>query len=162
MMLNKEKVLAFLPHRDPFLFIDSVESIDIDDWEIGKGVIASKNIIGGKIVAHYLPHKELDIFKGHFPGRPVLPGVIQVEMMAQASSFIIFGLLQDPFAKNELELALIAVNDAKFRKPIFPEMDLKIITTCTRYRGNIMASHCQVFHANELMSEASIMASVKF
>jgi len=162
MLLNKEKVLKFLPHRDPFLFIDSVESINVNGWSYGEKSIEQKQAIGSSVVAWFNAKPDLEIFKGHFPGKPVLPGVIQVEMMAQASSFVILAFMEQSILKGDLDLALIGVSEAKFRKPVLPGMDLKIVTSCIRFRGPIMATECKVFNNEELMSEATVLATVKF
>jgi len=89
MKLNYKDVITLLPHRDPFLFIDSVESISAPKEEIIPGAgIDLKKTIGMEIIAHYRTKADHPIFAGHFPGNPILPGVVQVEMMAQATSFV--------------------------------------------------------------------------
>ncbi|HAZ14044.1 MAG: hypothetical protein A2X86_17100 [Bdellovibrionales bacterium GWA2_49_15] len=163
MLFDLKQVMAFLPHRDPFLFVDSVESIVNDKWKWGQGVLAdNRDTLGTVITAKYFTRPDLEIFKGHFPGHPIFPGVVQVEMMAQASSFVIVLNHADPFGPTHSEMALASVSNAKFRRPILPNMDLTIKATCNRYRGQIMGCDCQVFHNGDLMSEASVLASVKF
>jgi len=160
MKLNLEQIKTFLPHRDPFLFIDRVDSIQFPPG-IDLKNIESKSLVGTQIKAAFLVKKEMEIFKGHFPGNPILPGVIQIEMMAQASSFAIIPLLKDPFS-NTLEVALLAADGAKFRKPVVPGMELEIQSVVARARGSIYSYECKIFHQNELCSETSIMASAKF
>lgn len=161
MKLNYEDVITLLPHRDPFLFIDSVESISAPKEEIIPGAgIDLKKTIGMEIIAHYRTKADHPIFAGHFPGNPILPGVVQVEMMAQATSFVIHPMLDDKGTFN-LEVALLSVSDAKFRKPIKPEMDLVIKTVCEKSRGPMLTSRCQIFHQDQLMSEATVMASIR-
>ena len=162
MKLDKEKVMQFIPHRDPFLFIDSVESIIHKDWEFGKGVIDPKNAQGGVVTAHYHAKESLEIFNGHFPGKPVLPGVIQVEMMAQASSFVMAFFHPDPFGEDTLDVALTSVSGAKFRRPVLPGMKLKITSECVKYRKPIIVCDCKVYHDDNLMSEATILASIRY
>ncbi|MBI2519413.1 MAG: beta-hydroxyacyl-ACP dehydratase [Bdellovibrio sp.] len=163
MLFDNKQVLAFLPHRDPFLFIDSVESIVCENWKWGQGVLKdNRDTLGAVVTAKYFTKPDLEIFKGHFPGRPIFPGVVQVEMMAQASSFVIVLNHPNPFEGNHSEMALASVSNAKFRRPILPNMDLTIKATCNRYRGQIMGCDCQVFCNGDLMSEASVLASVKF
>ena len=162
MLFNTEEVKKFIPHRAPFLFIDSVDSIELEGWEFGKGTVDAKNALGGVVTASFFADPALDIFRGHFPGKPVLPGVIQVEMMAQASSFVMAFFIEDPFSENTLDVALTSVNDAKFRKPVLPGMKLDIKARITRYRKPMIVTECEVYCDNQLMSHAIINASVKY
>lgn len=161
MIFNKEQIKLFLPHRDPFLFVDKVESIIILP-EVTE-IKTAKDLVGAKVIAHYFTDPNHIIFKGHFPGRPILPGVVQVEMMAQASSFVFTKLLKQSLevSKSNLEVALLSIDSAKFRKPIYPSMDLKIETECVRFRSNMMTCAGKIFHQGELMSESIAMALVK-
>jgi len=156
MLLKLDDVMSFLPHRDPFLFIDSVSEV-ISAQETPVSV---KDLTETRVVAQYRTKSDHAIFKGHFPGNPILPGVVQIEMMAQASSFICRALHTD-LSKVTLDVALVSVANAKFRKPILPEMDLVIKTVCKKMRGVMITSHCEIFHQDTLMSEASVMAVLK-
>lgn len=161
MILNADQVMQLLPHRDPFLFIDSVESISIPGRQQEAGeIFEPKDIVNAEVVAHYKTKKDHIIFKGHFPDYPIFPGVLQVEMMAQATCFIVFLLYKNPLAMK-MEVALLSVNEAKFRKPVFPEMDLKIVSVYKKTRGLIITSECKIYHNDQLMSEATFMASLK-
>lgn len=161
MFLNTDQVMQILPHRDPFLFIDSVESVTYPVRPLAPGeLIDIKEIAGAEVVAHYKTKKDHNIFKGHFPDYPILPGVVQVEMMAQATSFIVFLIHQNPM-KMKMDVALLAITEAKFRKPIFPDMDLKMVTRVCKMRGPMLTSECKIYHNDQLMSEATVMASLK-
>ncbi|EQC48957.1 putative beta-hydroxyacyl-(acyl-carrier-protein) dehydratase FabZ [Bacteriovorax sp. BSW11_IV] len=161
MLINKESVMKFLPHRDPFLFVDGVEKV-IHTKELAAGeILSAKDVVGSKVVAHYRTLKDHAIFAGHFPGNPILPGVVQVEMMAQCSSFILIDCI-DRNAEYNMDVALVSIASAKFRKPIVPEMDLVIETECTKSRGPMIENSCKIFHNGELMSEAVVLASVRF
>jgi 3-hydroxyacyl-[acyl-carrier-protein] dehydratase len=161
MILNTDQVMQILPHRDPFLFIDSVESVTIPGRTLAPGeLVELKEIQESEVVAHYHTKKDHNIFKGHFPDYPILPGVVQVEMMAQATSFIVLLLHKNP-ASMKMDVALLAITEAKFRKPIFPEMDLRIVTKCLKVRGPMITSECKIYHNDQLMSEATVMASLK-
>ena len=161
MILNSEQVQKILPHRDPFLFIDSVESVLIPGKMLEKGEFVSiKDIVDAEVVAHYRTKKDHAIFKGHFPDYPILPGVVQVEMMAQATSFIVLLLHENPFAMK-MDVALLGITEAKFRKPVLPEMDLKLVTKTLKVRGPMLTSECKLYHNDQLMSEATVMASLK-
>jgi 3-hydroxyacyl-[acyl-carrier-protein] dehydratase len=161
MLLNTEQVKKILPHRDPFLFIDSVESVSIPGQEIEKGKEYDiKELQNMEVVAHYTTKKDHNIFAGHFPDYPILPGVVQVEMMAQATSFIVLLLNKDPFSMK-MDVALLGINEARFRKPIFPDMELKIVTKTLKVRGPMITSECKLYHNDVLMSEATVLASLK-
>lgn len=162
MLMNTDQVMAFLPHRDPFLFIKSVERVELPESCQGKpGPFKPAELVGGKAVCRFDVEPTLKVLEGHFPGYPILPGVVQVEMMAQAASFLTIcssGL--DPKGAK-LDVALLGVEKAKFRKPIFPGMSLEIHAVLNRIRGPIQTYDCQIFCNGELMSESSVMASLK-
>jgi 3-hydroxyacyl-[acyl-carrier-protein] dehydratase len=161
MILNTEQVKKILPHRDPFLFIDSVESVRVPGKELAPGQILDlKEITDAEVIAHYTTKKDHAIFAGHFPDYPIFPGVTQVEMMAQATSFVVFLLCKDPY-NMKMDVALLGINEARFRKPIFPGMDLKIVTKTLKARGPMLTSECKIFHNDQLMSEVSVLASLK-
>lgn len=161
MLCQKEDVLSFLPHRDPFLFIDSVEKVWYEDREIKENeVIDLRETVGMQVLAHYRTKADHPIFAGHFPGNPILPGVVQVEMMAQATSFVIYKARPDARGK-QLEVALLGVDQTRFRKPIYPDMELVIKTICTKSRGIIMSNKCEIYHQDQLMSQTEVLASVK-
>jgi len=155
MLIDKEQVKAFLPHREPFLFIDSVESIS---GSIGP-VKDVKTLEGTEVKTKYFIGKDHPVFEGHFPGNPILPGVLQVEMMAQTAGFTIARLYPWPFKNINLKMALLKVENAKFRKPITPEMELEIVSTCRRFKKQMSTYDCQIYHKGTLMSEASLLAS---
>ncbi|MBP5296700.1 MAG: hypothetical protein J6Y94_05145 [Bacteriovoracaceae bacterium] len=161
MLLDRDQVLQILPHRDPFLFIDTVESIMVKDRPLVLGEpIDPKQMPEVSITAAYHTRADHPIFAGHFPGNPILPGVVQIEMMAQASAFGMVAQLKDPFAKK-LGLAFMGVSDVKFRKPIYPEMDLVIKTKCLRERGTILVYEAQIWHQDAIMSQVgNILAAV--
>lgn len=161
MILNKEQVMKILPHRDPFLFIDSVESLTVPGHDYAaKEVLEVKDMVDAEVVAHFFTRPDHPIFAGHFPDYPILPGVVQIEMMAQAIAFICLKLNDDPFVKK-MDVALLGVNEAKFRRPILPGMNLKIVSTCRKIRGPMIQSECMVFSEGQLMSEATVLASLR-
>lgn len=166
MLLNVDQVKKILPHRDPFLFIDSVESVSLPSKDLRmtdlsmKQKFELKDIQDAEVVAYYKTKKDHAIFAGHFPDYPIFPGVTQVEMMAQATSFIVFLVNEDPF-KLKMDVALLGINEARFRKPILPEMEIKLVTKLLKVRGPMMTSECKAYHNDQLVSEATVLASLK-
>ena len=99
-IMDKEQIKEVIPHRDPFLLID-----EINELEVGKRVVATKYI------------KAEDFwFKGHFPEYPVTPGVLMIEMLAQAGAV---ALLSMPENKGKIGF-FGGINNAKFRKQVVP------------------------------------------
>ncbi|MEX1100271.1 MAG: hypothetical protein WEB87_07585, partial [Bacteriovoracaceae bacterium] len=96
--------------------------------------------------------------KGHFPGNPILPGVVQIEMMAQASAFLSVPLVGTDVSEYNVETLLLAVDKSKFRKPLLPGMKLEIQTTLAKVRGQVANYEGLIFCEGAKISEAVIMA----
>jgi 3-hydroxyacyl-[acyl-carrier-protein] dehydratase len=158
--MNKEQVVDYLPHRDPFLFIDSVTSLDIPESVKELDEVTSKDLVGSKVVANYKVTEEMEILKGHFPGNPILPGVVQVEMMAQASAFVSLGLNQLSLTGMKVETLLLGVENSRFRKPIVPGMELEIHAELVKCRGQVAIYECEVYSGGDKTSQAQILAKL--
>jgi len=165
MKLNKEQVLSYLPHRDPFLFIDSVEDIIITD-ELksklsNKEEVSSRDLVGTSVIAKFKIKEDMHILEGHFPGNPILPGVVQVEMMAQAGAFVSMAMDMENMNSMEVQTLLLAVDKSKFRKPLGPGMNLTIQTTMAKCRGNVATYECIITdESGDKASEATFMAKL--
>ena len=105
MKLNYEQILDLIPHRPPFLFIDDCEII-----EDGKKGIASRVFKSDEY-----------FFKGHFPGNPIVPGVIIVEALAQTAGVVVSKTFDD--SKNKSVL-FTSISSSKFRKPVYPNDEI--------------------------------------
>lgn len=164
MLLDEMQVKRFLPHRDPFLFIDSIESITVPDESKVPENPSAKDLIGGKVVAHFFVKDSMPILAGHFPGNPILPGVVQAEMMAQAACFLNYKSI--PAGKSvddmELEIALLGVDKSKFRKPVTPGMNLTIYAELKKVRGHFLNYECSIVESGKVVAEADILASFNF
>lgn len=116
-LLNKEQIKEIIPHRDPFLLID-----EINEMEVGKRVVATKYI------------REDDFwFKGHFPDYPVTPGVLMIEMLAQAGAVAMLSL-----PENKGKLGLFAgIDGAKFKRQVVPGDTLRLEVEIIKVRGPI-------------------------
>jgi 3-hydroxyacyl-[acyl-carrier-protein] dehydratase len=162
MQLNKSQVMSFLPHREPFLFIDSLKDIILpSSLRDLAGPFTHQQLIGGKSICSFKVDESLAVLQGHFPGEPILPGVIQIEMMAQAASFLAIYSLNQSIEKSKLDVQLVAVDGAKFRKPVIPPMELEIQAELKKVRGHILVYDCEIRSENEIISQTSIMASLK-
>lgn len=153
MKLDINQVKAFLPHRDPFLFVDSVEEIFS-----GSNVKESKDLIGSYVKARFTVKEDMKILEGHFPGNPILPGVVQVEMMAQTCAFSSIGLTQNKAEDYDVETLLLGVEKSKFRKQVLPGMVLDIKTTMVKCRSSIASYDCEITCEGQKVSEATILA----
>jgi len=109
MELNTQDVKQILPHREPFLFIDKVVEL-----EKGKKAVAVKNITGQE-----------DFFKGHFPGKPIMPGVLIIEAMAQTAVVLASSILHEEGDKKYIYY--LGKVTARFLKPVLPEAQLKLV-----------------------------------
>ncbi len=113
-MLDAKEIQAIVPHRYPFLFIDRVVEIDV----------------GTSLVAEHLVSMSSPILQGHFPGNPIVPGVVQVEAMAQASLVLAHASgVFDPAVHN---CFFLGIDKAKFRAPAVPGEVLRIEVTAQR------------------------------
>ena len=117
--LNQNQIKEYIPHREPFLFID--ELIDIKKL---------KNATGVKTFTI-----NDNFFKGHFPEQPVVPGVILVEMMAQtAAALIAYSIKEETFDKI---VYLMNIDNTKFRKPVFPNEKIFAKVNALRSKGRV-------------------------
>lgn len=156
--MNHQQVLDYLPHKPPFLFVDTVDRVEVPDEIKDKKDISPRDLVGTKAVANFLVKDDLEIIKGHFPGNPILPGVIQIEMMAQTSAFNSLALNDlNPLDVN-VDTILMSVESSKFRKLVTPGMLLEIHAEMEKCRGNIASYKCEIFHEGERVSEARFLA----
>ena len=117
MLMNREQIKEVLPHREPFLLVDEVE-----EMEVGKSIVAKK----------YVTEDEY-YFQGHFPGRPIMPGVLIVEALAQVGAVVI---LSCPEFKGKTAY-FGAINSAKFKRKIVPGDVLTLEVEMIKQKGPI-------------------------
>ncbi len=98
--MNIEEIKKILPHRYPFLLVDRVLEVDAESIKAYKNVTANE-----------------EFFNGHFPGQPIMPGVLQVEALAQAGAIMLMSQAEDP--ENTL-MVFTGINKCKFRKQVVP------------------------------------------
>ena len=139
--MNKEEIQKFLPHRDPMLLVDSME-------------------VDGSGVCHALYRVPEHPFycEGHFPGNPVLPGVIQIESMAQAATLL-------TMIAREAEVvgkrpAFMGIENCRFRNPVLPGMDIRLEVKLLSVRHGIFKYSGKAFLDEKLMCEADFVAAM--
>ena len=143
MRLDIEDIKKLIPHRDPFLFVDSCEIIK--PGEHGKSnKIFSEN--------EYF-------FKGHFPGNPIVPGVIIVEAMAQTAGIVVSYKLKD---FNEKSVLFMSVNKAKFRKPILPNEQIIFEVKFLNSVKNVYKFEGICYKGDTKVSEAEFSAMITY
>lgn len=137
--MELDEIMRVLPHRYPFLLIDRIVDVDGDN-----------SAVGIKNVTFNEPH-----FQGHFPGKPVMPGVLIIEAMAQTAGAI--SLLAENKDKAGL-VYFMTIDNAKFRRPVVPGDRLEIHVKKLKRRGNILRFACEAKVEGALAAEAEVQA----
>jgi 3-hydroxyacyl-[acyl-carrier-protein] dehydratase len=138
MILDTNGIQKILPHRYPFLMVDAIL-----EMERFKRIVGVKNVSINE-----------SFFQGHFPGKPILPGVLIIEAMAQTGGLL---LLQEvPERENKL-LYFVAVDDARFRRPVVPGEQLRLEVMVVSWRGNFCKLRGTASVNGELAAEATLM-----
>ena len=134
-------IMRFLPHRYPFLLVDRILEVEGD-----------KRIVGLKNVTINEP-----FFQGHFPGAPVMPGVLIIECMAQVAGVMIYRDLPD---KDRKLVYFTSIENARFRRPVLPGDQLRIEMQLLNRRANFGKMNGQATVDGKLVAEAIVMFAV--
>ena len=142
MILARDEILKYLPHRDPFLFIDEVISI-----EEGNNIHASMNI------------KDDDVFlEGHFPENPIVPGVILIEAMGQASGILGFKTMVKTPEEGSIYV-IAGVDKARFRQRVLPGDKVDIFSKVLGSKNGIWKFECFAEVNGKLVCSANILCA---
>ncbi|MDD2556838.1 MAG: 3-hydroxyacyl-ACP dehydratase FabZ [Desulfuromonas sp.] len=140
MYMNASEIMQRLPHRYPFLLVDGIESYDPD-----AGIVGIKNVTINE-----------PFFQGHFPGHPVMPGVLIIESMAQVGG--LFAILHDEI-QNEKITYFTGIDKARFRKPVRPGDVLRMSMVLMRQRRGIYQFSGKARVGEVLVAEAVLKAT---
>jgi 3-hydroxyacyl-[acyl-carrier-protein] dehydratase len=140
--VDVQRIMEMIPHRHPFLMIDKVVDMVANARATGiKNVSINENY-----------------FQGHFPARPVMPGVLIIEAMAQTAAVLVVHTLG---AESEGKLVyFMSVDNARFRRPVFPGDRLDVHVTKQRHRGNVWKFEGTAKVGDNLMAEAVFAAMI--
>jgi 3-hydroxyacyl-[acyl-carrier-protein] dehydratase len=142
MTLDIRQIMKALPHRYPFLLLDRIESM-----VMGKEIVALKNVTINE-----------DFFNGHFPGFPVMPGVLIVEAMAQAGGIL---ALQDLGGElGTKKIFFMSIEKARFRHPVVPGDQLRIEVSIERRRSTIWKMTGKTYVQDKLVTDAVLQAMI--
>jgi 3-hydroxyacyl-[acyl-carrier-protein] dehydratase len=141
MTLDIQDILGLLPHRYPFLLIDRVV-----EFERGKRLVAIKNVTMNE-----------PFFQGHFPGYPIMPGVLVIEAMAQAGAIIMMSEMPD----RETKLAVFTgIDKAKFRRQVIPGDQLRIEVDVLAFKTRIGRMEAKAYVGDKLACQAVLTCSI--
>ena len=141
-IIDINQILSILPHRYPFLLVDRVTQMDV-----GKQIVGIKNVTINE------PH-----FVGHFPSKPVMPGVLIIEAMAQLSAILV---AKSMTSIEDKEVLFLSIEQAKFRKIVEPGDTLIMTASITQNRGPVWKFTAKAEVDDKAAAEATFTAMVK-
>ncbi len=147
-IVDINEIISLLPHRYPMLLIDKVISM-----ELGKNIVAVKNVTINE-----------NFFQGHFPGKPIMPGVLIVEAMAQAAGVLAIKTMQAEVVADSTKQQLVyfmTIDGVKFRKPVIPGDSLHLHIELEKSRGKVSKFSCYAEVDGIKVAEATISAMVE-
>ncbi len=138
--IEVQEIIRLLPHRYPFLLVDRIIEVE-----------ARKRIVGIKNVTYNEP-----FFQGHFPGRPIMPGVLIIEAMAQTGGVLAF--LSLPVEERDREVFFGGIDKVRFRRPVFPGDQMRMEVEVIRQRRLVWGLSGKTFVGEHLVCEAELLA----
>ena len=137
-----QAIMDFLPHRYPFILVDRIL-----DLVPGEKITALKNVTINE-----------PFFQGHFPTYPIMPGVLIVEAMAQATG--VLALESMPAEKRGAPVFFMGLDKVKFRKPVVPGDQLVLEVQIIKFRSKVVKASGKAFVEDNLVAEAELMAAI--
>ena len=139
--LDVRAIMALIPHRYPFLLVDRVV-----EMEEGRRIVALKNVTFNE-----------PFFQGHFPGNPIMPGVLVVEAMAQAGAVLL--LHSRPESRGKI-VYFAGIDKAKFRRPVVPGDQVRLVVEVLKLRSRTCLMRGEAHVGESLVAEAEIFSSL--
>ena len=143
-VMDKEQIKDIIPHRDPFLLLDEI--VDIEESE--------------RIVALKKVRNDEYYFQGHFPGFPVMPGVLIVEAMAQAAAVLAMKTLSEDIRNNYI-CYFMKIDEASFRKPVLPGDEMIMTVSLIKQRSTVWSMRGEAKVEGEIVAESIFKAILK-
>ena len=141
MLLDVNQIQQIIPHRYPFLLVDAVLEL-----EPGKRIVGIKNVTINE-----------PFFAGHFPGTPVMPGVLIVEAMAQVGAILVLKELPD---REKKLLYFAGIDQVRFRQPVIPGNQLKLVVEILKLRPRYGKLKGEAYVGETLVAEAEVLSSI--
>lgn len=140
-MLDINEIMKILPHRPPFLLVDRVM-----EFETGKRIVGIKNVSMNE-----------PFFPGHFPGHPVMPGVLIIESLAQVACILAI-LSSDDSVRSKVTY-FVGIDNARFRRPVFPGDQLRLEVESISSKRGIWTFNAKAYVDDKLVTDAELKAT---
>jgi beta-hydroxyacyl-ACP dehydratase FabZ len=142
-MIDVREIMQIMPHRYPFLLVDRIESL-----KEGEEIVGIKNVTINE-----------PFFAGHFPGNPIMPGVLIIEAMAQVGGILAFHSSPKEWAGSLVYF--MGIDKVRFRKPVVPGDQLRLKLTTIRQKQRVFKMRGEAYVEDTLVAEAELLAAIE-